>query len=110
MFQEKIQVAQLNTSVPNSSLETFARLTGSSRVTGAGWAPARGGSRICGRTLAETTFGRTEYDNWSCPRDLEVLLRGATVQLQEQRQQREEYGETGQAARALRASASQRQT
>ena len=79
MFQEKIQVAQLNTSVPNSSLETFARLTGSSRVTGAGWAPARGGSRICGRTLAETTFGRTEYDNWSCPCDLEVLLRGATL-------------------------------
>ena len=39
----------------------------------------RQGSRICGRTLEETTFGRTEYDNWSCPRDLEVLLRGATL-------------------------------
>ena len=28
----------------------------------------RQGSRICGRTLEETTFGRTEYDNWSLRR------------------------------------------
>ena len=78
MFQEKIQVAQLNTSVPNSSLETFARLTGSSRVTGAGWAPARGGSRICQIDLIDLT-GLTHLIYLIDPNYLTRLIEVAVV-------------------------------